>query len=169
MLPNLTLFHDSSIDTDVVEKVVEELKITYEIGIRLIKRRELEIITFNKARNQYDGQKLLNVLIDKENITYFLWLVNEDLYVPGRNFVFGLATQFYGGIVSFFRLESTNMKIKESIHECGHILGLGHCKEVCVMQYSKNLEEAILKPTYLCWKCKAMLKETEKKIDKNKD
>ncbi len=169
MLPNLTLFHDSSIDTDVVEKVVEELKITYEIGIRLIKRRELEIITFNKARNQYDGQKLLNMLIDKENITYFLWLVNEDLYVPGRNFVFGLATQFYGGIVSFFRLESTNMKIKESIHECGHILGLGHCKEVCVMQYSKNLEEAILKPTYLCWKCKTMLKETEKKIDKNKD
>ncbi|MHA1515666.1 MAG: hypothetical protein ACTSPF_09040, partial [Candidatus Heimdallarchaeaceae archaeon] len=64
---------------------------------------------------------------------------------------------------------SANMKIKESVHECGHILGLGHCKEVCVMQYSKNLEEAILKPPYLCWKCKMLLKETEKKIGKNKD
>ena len=169
MPPNLTLFHDPSINYDVVEEVVKELKITYELGIQSIKKRELEITTFNKARNQYNGQKLLNMLIDEENITYFLWLVNEDLYVPGRNFVFGLATQFYGGIVSFFRLESANMKIKESIHECGHILGLGHCKEVCVMQYSKNLEEAILKPTYLCWKCKILLKEIEKKIDKNKD
>ena len=169
MSPNLTVFYDPSINYDVVEEVVKELKITYELGIQSIKKRELEIITFNKARNQYNGQKLLNKLIDGENITYFLWLVNKDLYVPGRNFVYGLATQFYGGIVSFFRLGSANMKIKESIHECGHILGLGHCKEVCVMQYSKNLEEATLKPTCLCWKCKAILKETEKKIDKNKD
>jgi len=169
MPPKLTIFYDPSINYDIVENVVEGLKITFEIGIQSIKKRELENITFNKASHQYDGQKLLNMLIDEENITYFLWLVNEDLYIPGRNFVFGLATQFYGAIVSFFRLESANMKIKESIHECGHILGLGHCKEVCVMQYSKNLEEANLKPTYLCWKCKALLKETEKKIDKNKD
>jgi archaemetzincin len=166
---SLVIFYDPTIDYGVVEKVKLELKSTFNIQVNATISKILNEDSYDKKRNQYDGQQLLNSLIDNENLTYFLWLVSKDLYVPGRNFVFGLASQYYGAIVSFYRLKSANMKIKESIHECGHILGLGHCKRRCVMQYSTNLEEANSKPQSLCSKCKKILLENEKKIDENKD
>jgi len=85
------------------------------------------------------------------------------------NFVFGLATQFYGAIVSFYRLENLEMKIKESIHECGHVLGLGHCTNDCVMQYSNTLDEALQKPDYICNTCAEKLKTPNEKFESNKD
>ena len=165
----LTLFYDPTIDYDIVEEVISALKHAFNVNINNTLPKMVQDNSLDKSRNQYNGQKLLNFLIDDENLTYFLWLVNKDLFVPDRNFIFGLASQHYGAIVSFHRLESTNMKIKESIHECGHILGLGHCKEACVMQYSKNLKEANFKPVTLCSKCKKTLHENEKKIEENKD
>ncbi len=166
---SLTIFYDPTIQYDIVDQIIKALKDVFNINFVSIISKPLLKNTFDKGRNQYDGQKLLNSLIDKEKLTYFLWLVDKDLYVPGRNFVFGLASQYFGAIVSFHRLETMKMKIKESIHECGHILGLGHCKENCVMQYSKNIEEANYKPNTLCLDCKKLLLENEKKIDENKD
>jgi len=169
MFPPLTIFHDSDIHKEEIERIKIQLEETFSITIKETKDKPLTSRFYNYFRRQYDGQKLLNMLIDKENEKYFLWMVSKDLYVPVMNFVFGLASHEYGAIVSFHRLNSLEMKIKESIHECGHILGLTHCQNHCVMQYSSSLDEAKNKPLNLCDSCKKNINDNAKKIDKNKD
>ena len=46
---------------------------------------------------------------------------------------------------------------KEAIHEIGHVLGLKHCKNNCVMQFSNTLYEAKAKPSILCNNCKKII------------
>jgi len=86
-------------------------------------------------------------------------IIGDDLFVPVMNFVFGLASKFYGSITSFYRLKGLEMKTKISIHECGHVLGLEHCQNYCVMQYSNSLPEAQQKPSTLCDECKKKLEQ----------
>ncbi len=154
---DLTVFFDPKISLDEINTIAEEISCTY--GIQIIEKSELPIISsaLNKSRNQYNGQILLNYLIENKKQRFFLWIVKDDLYIPFRNFVFGLATENYGAVLTFHRLVSINMKIKESIHECGHIYGLNHCKNNCVMQYSSSFNEAMNKPLKLCQKCQQSL------------
>lgn len=54
---------------------------------------------------------------------------------------------------------------KEAIHEIGHILGLTHCKEPCVMAYSNSLPEVMRKSDELCEKCRRRLRKLTGKHD----
>ncbi|ODS39259.1 MAG: hypothetical protein A7316_05990 [Candidatus Altiarchaeales archaeon WOR_SM1_86-2] len=74
------------------------------------------------------------------------------------NFIFGIASYGRGAVVSIFRLDSLKLIENECIHEVGHVLGLGHCMDYCVMRFSNSLYEAKQKPGYLCEKCKRKLK-----------
>ncbi len=159
MNQSLLLLYDSKISEGEVNLIAETLTEVYQISIREIREHELAPFAFDETRKQYDGQKLLNNLIDESKFTFFFWIIEDDIFVPLMNFVFGLASKYYGAIVSFYRLNNIEMKIKESIHECGHVLGLGHCYNNCVMQYSSSLSDALKKPTSLCDSCKKSLKE----------
>ncbi|MCG3222292.1 MAG: peptidase [Candidatus Heimdallarchaeota archaeon] len=169
MITSINLLFDPKVDereVQIISKAIEEI---YKIEVTSRSVLKIKKAAYNRKRKQYNGQKLLNELIDEENREFFFWIVEDDLYVPVMNFVFGLATQFCGAIVSFNRLESLEMKIKESVHECGHILGLGHCSNFCVMQYSSNLQEAIEKPSSLCSTCENKIKENKRNFEPNKD
>lgn len=83
-----------------------------------------------------------------------LWLIAEDAYVPGLDFVFGLARAGQGAMLSTARLPNERMLTKEAVHEVGHFLGLGHCGNACVMRLSGSLREALEKPTTLCRACR---------------
>ena len=163
---DLTIFFDPKISIDEINTIAEEISCTY--GIQITEKSELSIISsaLNKSRNQYNGQFLLNYLIENKKQRFFLWIVKDDLYIPLRNFVFGLASEYYGAVLTFHRLTSIDMKIKESIHECGHIYGLAHCKNICVMQYSNSHDEVMNKPSKLCQKCQQRLVSS---IDKLQD
>ncbi|MGC9112597.1 archaemetzincin family Zn-dependent metalloprotease [Acidilobus sp.] len=95
-----------------------------------------------------------------------LGLVGADAYVPGLNFVFGLADPNLGvATVYTARLESEDRSrylarlLKESVHEVGHLLGLGHCSNrSCVMSFSNSLEDVDLKSEYFCDDCKLKLR-----------
>ncbi|HHF58837.1 MAG TPA: peptidase, partial [Thermoplasmatales archaeon] len=54
-------------------------------------------------------------------------------------------------------LNSEELIRKETIHEVGHILGLGHCENDCVMRFSNSLQEAIEKSDHLCSVCREKL------------
>ncbi len=169
MFPSLLILHDSNVFVEDVHEVINALKHSFNIEVSTIKEYNISESAYNSSRNQYDGQKLLNMLIDEENLKFFFWMVQDDLFVPVMNFVFGLGSKYFGAIVSFHRLDNIEMKIKESIHECAHIFGLEHCSNLCVMQYSNSLTHALEKPSTLCNTCQTKLKENNKNFERNKD
>jgi archaemetzincin len=115
--------------------------------------------TYDTNRMQYDASNLLNYLIryKTRSESLCLWLISEDIYVPGMNFVFGVAQPGKAAVISTHRLDSFELIKKEAIHEMGHVLWLHHCNNYCVMQFSNSLYEAKKKPAKLCERCKAFL------------
>jgi archaemetzincin len=118
---------------------------------------------YNTRRGQYNASKLLSSLIQSmarvpvARDAVALWLVRDDMCVPGMNFVFGLAHTGKAAVLSIHRLYSEALIVKEAIHELGHVLGLQHCTNECAMQYSNSLAEAEAKPAQLCEQCRARI------------
>ncbi len=108
---------------------------------------------YNPERKQYNAAFLVSILPP-----YSVWIVDKDIYVDNMNFVFGLAMQ-NRAVVSCYRLPSDAMIAKEVVHEVGHIFGLPHCKNKCVMQFSNSLAEAMKKPSKLCEECKRRIRK----------
>jgi archaemetzincin len=99
---------------------------------------------------------------------WLLGLVDEDLYAPGVDFVFGEAT--VGGccaVVGLRRLRAQGgagealfrrRLLTEAVHELGHVAGLGHCvRERCVMFFSATLPDTDRKGHEPCPGCAAVL------------
>ena len=150
------LFHTEISDENLqlINQVLEE---TYPIEIRYSSELILPSKAYDTERKQYNAGLLLGYLLSR-NETRF-WVIKDDIYYPGMNFVFGLALPSRGAILSTSRLNSKNLIRKEAIHEMGHVLGLRHCKNHCVMQYSNSLLDAKFKPSTLCSECKKRVLE----------
>lgn len=122
--------------------------------------------SYAKSRQQYKARPFLEVLSHYvSRPVHALGLVDLDLFVPELNFIFGSAQ--YGGnaIVALPRLRQTyyghpsddnlffKRTVKEVFHELGHVLGLGHCNNKCVMQFSNCLHDTDSKPETYCPNC----------------
>jgi len=119
--------------------------------------RKLPPDAYSHQRNQYDAELLLGYLLTTKTKELAVWVIPKDLYTQDMNFIFGLAQYLRGAILSIFRLSTKELREKEAIHEVGHIFGLTHCTNRCVMQYSNSLWEAQHKPDSLCQTCTARL------------
>jgi archaemetzincin len=123
-----------------------------------------ELALFNEAyqveRGQYNADLLLRHLLKTKKQDTAIWIIQKDIYCTGMNFIFGLAKYLGGAILSIHRLSSSDLIEKEAIHEVGHVLGLGHCRNHCVMQFSNSLWEAKMKPLYLCENCIRKINQT---------
>ena len=137
-----------------IKKVLEE---TY--GLKTNDSRILEPldVAYNPRRDQYDASILLRYLIQNKERDLALWVIDKDLYCENMNFIFGYASIGQGAVLSIYRLDSIELIQKEAIHEIGHVMGLRHCKNNCVMQFSNSLAEAKLKPMTLCERCRRLL------------
>ncbi len=159
-----------NVDKKILEKIVEELKVTYHMIGEITTIEKLLPSTFNAFRNQYRSDELLNFL-EKNYQGRILGITKEDLYTEGLNFIFGQA-KMKGrvSIVSICRLNPTFFHqpedeemfekriTKETIHEVGHMLGLGHCdKKACVMSFSNTIGEVDKKTKFLCEMCKLQI------------
>lgn len=144
-----------------IKSVLDALKKTYNfLEIGDLGSLELLENAYDSKRNQYNATILLDHLIKTKKTDFAIWLVHKDLYTVGMNFIFGLASFGEAAVISTYRLYSQELINKETIHEVGHILGLRHCYNLCVMQFSNSLFEAEAKPSELCKKCKNTLSTT---------
>lgn len=150
----LEIFYEDENLIDPIEKRIKEI-----YGLDVDRRGFMRVIrsAYNSSRDQYEASYLLSFLIRRKKREIALWIVKEDLYCDGMNFVFGLASYRKGAILSTFRLFTTELVEKEAVHEVGHVLGLKHCKNRCVMHFSNSLLEAMEKPCELCESCKMLI------------
>jgi len=144
------------VSDEVVQVVENALTEEYNDGLDVIVGGELVLPSgaYDPQRRQYNAEGLLRYLLSRKNVDTALWVVGEDLYVPGMNFVFGYAMYYKGAVLSIYRLPSWELIGKEAVHEVGHVLGLMHCRNRCVMQFSNTLWEARMKSSHLCENCK---------------
>ena len=125
----------------------------------------------DNVRGQINAEKLLNALRNVFNIREFnnkiVIVIDDDGYVPGLNFVFGIA-ELCGNIAIVFteRLKVTYIGeidittlfyerlTKEILHELGHTLCLEHCpNRRCVMSFSNSILDVDYKEARYCRTC----------------
>ncbi len=138
---------------DIVAKKLHEV-----YGATTVDRGVLGLYegAYNIKHGQYDAQVLLDYLLRNMSSEHGLWIVDGDIYYDHLTFVMGLAMYHLAGIVSTYRLGSAEMVAKECVHESGHVLGLDHCRNNCVMRFSSSIDDAELKPSDLCERCRAI-------------
>ncbi|RLF46172.1 MAG: peptidase [Thermoplasmata archaeon] len=146
----LKIYYSKPVALDEIEKAIRE---NFGIDVKDAGMLPMPEKAYEVARGQYNAAFLVSILPP-----YSIWIVDEDIYVDNMNFVFGLAMQ-NRAVVSCYRLPSNAMIAKEVVHEVGHIFGLSHCKNECVMQFSNSLAEAMKKPGKLCEKCKRKIRK----------
>ncbi len=136
---------------------------------------------FDGIRGQYNASQILTGMQDvytrQHGISdYILIVAGKDLYIPGRDFVFGLARpSVRAGIVSTTRLDNRYYErkgdlydtidrvVKEGTHEFCHMLGLDHCKNgECIMFCPTTLDELDRKRKTLCPACQKKLEAAKK-------
>lgn len=131
---------------------------------------------YDRRRQQYLSLPLLALLSSDRTPDVanhkILGIMDEDVYTPGLNFIFGQAEAQTGVAMislrrlrqSFYRLtENENIflerALKEAVHEIGHLLGLGHCPDArCVMHFSNSLADTDRKSFRFCEACRRRLK-----------
>ena len=145
----------SQIKNKDIQLIQNALTITYKDILEITISGELKSPTeaLNSKRNQYNADVLISYLIKTKKTDTALWIIQKDLYCNDMNFIFGYAIYHRGAVLSIYRLSTDELIKKEAIHEVGHILGLQHCSNHCLMQFSNSLWEAKMKPLYLCESC----------------
>jgi archaemetzincin len=157
---------------EIDKKVIQRL----QAGLAKIFNKQLEAgqgmphpdYAYNKKRNQYLSTAILKTLMEQKEYTAYekvLGVVDQDLYVPELNFVFGEAGQ-KAAIISLTRLRQEFYRLPqdqdlfdkraltEAVHELGHTYGLGHCRNPqCVMFFSNSLTDTDRKGPEFCQDC----------------
>ncbi len=148
----------------------QRLRKPFRGKVRVVPHPPLEVPgrAYRGERGQYEASILLEEVL-RGCSGRFLAVTEVDLYVPGLNFVFGLAQcPGRGAVVSLHRLDPgfggkkdllLERLVKEAVHEVGHTLGLGHCRGRCVMSFSNSILEVDAKGEDFCPSCSGRLEE----------
>jgi len=132
---------------------------------------------FIPTRYQFDAVKVVNALGgEKDGARFRMGVIQRDLCIPILTYVYGEA-QLGGSaaVISFHRLQHIDPKVsyergaKIAIHEAGHLLGLGHCREPgCLMRFSKQLEQLDSLPIRFCPACEYEIARLLRKAASNR-
>jgi len=155
-MPLVTIVPFENIEKEVIDRVKDAIINTFNSRVNVYPRKLNLPHHLRKRNGQLNAEDFLPV-INKLVEDYGVGIVDHDLFVPGLNFVFGVA---FGKncVIALARLKGDRFLErvrKEAIHELGHCFGLSHCaKAECVMHFSNSLVDTDYKGEELCRDCK---------------
>lgn len=171
------------IDKKLLEKLGKDLENKFGLPTKIVSSIEVPDYTYNRARKQCDGSKILIELKQMEfpDAEKILGICNVDLFAEDLNFIFGQA-EAPGNValISLYRLspkfyyKKPDLKIndqkifyqrilKEAVHELGHNYGLSHCPDIkCVMHFSNVIVDTDAKEAIFCQKCEKLFEMIRK-------
>lgn len=138
-------------------KISEKIQAMFP-ALKIVVSHSLEIplAAWDTFRGQYDIHYLLGLLEVSAGADLTLWMVQGDIGDPWHTYLYGAAGD-RRAIVSTARLDRLEDIAKEACHEVGHLLGLTHCNNDCVMHTSRTDKQVTGKPGRLCEACEAFL------------
>lgn len=161
MASRILLFPFGAEASDLTAALAESLPLYIGLPVSVGEPLPYPEGSYNPFRGQHLAHPFLRSLPRTEG--YNVGLVDEDIYVPGLNFVFGLADPATRrAVVALRRLRGGpffERVLKEVLHELGHLMGLRHCRDPrCVMAFSNTLMDTDLKGPDFCQRCAAEIR-----------
>ena len=147
--PLLDLVVFDQVDNMVVSIIAANLQAVAGLNTQILPSMVPPDDAYVPVRGQFDATIIIKKLACIDNGAPFkLGIIAHDLCSPILSFVYG-ESQLGGkaALVSLHRLFDDDPETyyqraaKISLHEVGHLLGLGHCWEnYCLMHFSSNIE-----------------------------
>ncbi|MDV2480789.1 archaemetzincin family Zn-dependent metalloprotease [Methanoculleus sp. Wushi-C6] len=144
----------------------------FSADVKVAGRVPLPAAALNPGRGQYDAEVVLESLPssgEAAGADRALEVAGVDLYLPGMNFVFGIADR-KKALISLLRLRQSfyglpedaevfrRRTVVEAVHELGHTFGLAHCEDSrCVMHFSNTIADTDRKGPGFCPSCRSRL------------
>ena len=158
------------VDAGTLTSLDSALRDVFRLPVKRGRMLQIPPEAYNDERRQYNSSVILDMLkpLRSPDVCRILAVIDEDLYVPRLNFVFGMADMESGvAIISLVRLRNEiygyppdngllfERTVKEAVHELGHTFGMGHCSDSrCVMHFSNSLEDTDRKGPSFCPNCR---------------
>jgi archaemetzincin len=167
----ITLVPFGTVAQEVLTELQERLYEVFSAEVTAASSIAIPDWSYDPLRAQYDAGPLLQTLPEGKGHDRILGIVDQDLFMPRLNFVFGVADP-HGrrAIISLARLQQNfyglapdrNLFLlratKEAVHELGHTWGLEHCPDLhCVMYFSNTRGDTDRKGYQFCPRCCTML------------
>lgn len=161
-----------SIEEGLLPRLARGLRSALDFDTRIAGSIAEPTAGFIRRRQQHNAGALLDLLSQRRNDGGpILGITGLDLFVPGLNFVFGVADRKQSlALVSIARLKPEyygqppdesildERLLKEAVHELGHVLGLDHCHQPgCIMVFSNAISDTDRKGPGFCYDCRLKL------------
>jgi archaemetzincin len=161
------------IEREVLDSIASGLHEAFGADVLIDKPVPVPASAYHPGRRQHRSTAILWMLgrSTAGGQDCMLGVIDQDLYVPELNFVFGetdrnartavisltrLRQEYYG--LGSDRERFLARAVKEAVHELGYLVGFGHCSDRrCIMHFSDSLEDTDQKGPGFCARCRGTL------------